>query len=221
MPTGTHTNNWDDSHLSNSSLGSSIDDEVNKLSVNTRERLVRGSHYIVDGDNAGTQGLHYTSPNAYAADTFIIYDKDGAGVPDTSDELFRVDAGTGDVTMKTAAQLKRTEPRTFTLETPSSSEDITVGYFQDAATISKTLVVVKGSSSPSVTGNLYHSTDRSDSSPNQLWSSDQAWTSTTAGDSDTSFDDATIPAGSFLWFVTSTIANAPTEISMTFWFKED
>jgi len=109
---------------------------------------------------------------------------------------------------------------TITVEDPTSSEDITICRFNEAVTITKVIGVVVGSSTPSVTINPKHHTDRSNAG-NALFSSAQAVTSTTTGDVDTSFSDATIPADSFLWLETTAQSGTVDELNITFFYTTD
>jgi len=109
---------------------------------------------------------------------------------------------------------------TITIEDPTSSEDITICRFNEAVTITKVVGVVVGSSTPSVTINPKHHTDRSNAG-NALFSSAQAVTSTTTGDIDTSFSDATIPADSFLWLETTAKSGTVDELNITFFYTTD
>ena len=100
MPTGTHTNPWTDDHLDGATdTGSVIDDEMNKLSKNVRERLVRGGLFVKDASDDGRQAVAYTSPNAYHADEWNVYGKDASGEPDISNKLLSIDSS-GNATIK-------------------------------------------------------------------------------------------------------------------------
>lgn len=90
-------------------------------------------------------------------------------------------------------------PRSATLVIPSptASEDITAFYTDEAITIQKIVCVLKGSASPSVTFDVRHGTDRS-AAGTALITSPSATTNTTSGTSTTSFNNASVSAGSFV-----------------------
>lgn len=85
---------------------------------------------------------------------------------------------------------------------PSSSEDISLFFTDVAITITQLNAVLVGSSTPSVTWTLRHGTDRS-ATGNEVVTGGTTTTNTTTGAEITSFDDATIPAGSFIWLETT------------------
>lgn len=116
-------------------------------------------------------------------------------------------------------KLNEQQTRTLTVEVPSSSENISFFYTDKAITITKAAYAVRGSS-PSVTIDVHHSTDRSSGSPNELFGTNVAVTSTT-GTTNTTFNDATIPAGSYVWLITSATSGTNAELTITLTFTED
>jgi hypothetical protein len=116
-------------------------------------------------------------------------------------------------------KLNEQQTRTLTIESPSSSENISFFYTDKAITITKAAYAVRGSS-PSVTIDVHHHTDRSSGSPNELFGTNVAVTSTT-GTTNTTFNDATIPAGSFVWIISSAASGTNNELTITLTFTED
>lgn len=105
----------------------------------------------------------------------------------------------------------------FSIENPTSSENIGSFRFAHSGTIFKVVGVVKGTS-PSVTIQLKHNTDRSAATAN-LFSAPQAVTSTTTGDVDTSgWDDNTFAVDEFLWLTTVAKSGTVTMLEVTVWF---
>lgn len=86
--------------------------------------------------------------------------------------------------------------KTFTLEAPTASDDITIFRTDVAITVQEVIAVSVGTT-PSTTYQLKHSTDRSAAGNNLTTSS--TTTSTTTGNTAT-LSDATIPANSWIWF---------------------
>jgi hypothetical protein len=121
--------------------------------------------------------------------------------------------GSGDVITKQA------QSKAVTIESPTTSENIGLFYTDVAITITKLADVLRGTS-PSVTYQINHATDRSSGSPNTLFSSSRVSTSTT-GATTTSFNDATIPAGSWVWLTTSANSGTVAEINITLTYTID
>lgn len=106
------------------------------------------------------------------------------------------------------------EPLSMGLENPTASENKYLFFTPVAVTITAVRMVLVGSSTPSVTMNIKHSTDRSDATPNSLWTVDEVITNVTTGDAGAAFDDATIPANSYVWFVTTAQSGTVTEFDL-------
>lgn len=100
-------------------------------------------------------------------------------------------------------------PRTFsvTLESPTDSENVCMGYTELALTVKRIVGVVTGASTPSVTIQISHGADRSATGDNVL-SAATAVTNTTTGQTMDSFDEPKIPANS--WIVLKTTAQSGT-----------
>lgn len=106
------------------------------------------------------------------------------------------------------------------IENPTASEDIGFGQLaQGAVTITKVVGVLTGDYT-SVTINPKHGTDRS-AAGTALFSAGQAITSTTTGTVLTTFADATLAAGEFLWLETTAKAGTTGNLELTVYFTED
>lgn len=102
-----------------------------------------------------------------------------------------------------------------TLENPTNAEDLTLGFTNRAITVTEIRVVLLGSSTPSVTWTIrHHATDRSNAG-SEVVTGGTTTTSTTAGSDVTSFNDATIPADSFIWLETTAKSGTVTELHVT------
>lgn len=103
---------------------------------------------------------------------------------------------------------------TITVENPTAGEDIDIHFFNAPVTVQEIDAVVVGSSTPSVTIELKHSSDRS-AGGNDILSSPTAITNTTTGQNLTSFDDPTIPADSHLWLETTAKSGIVNKVRVT------
>lgn len=112
------------------------------------------------------------------------------------------------------------QSKSITVETPTSSEDISIFFADDAITITKLVAVLVGSSTPSVTWTIRHHTDRSNAG-NEVVTSGTTTTSTTTGSVVTSFNDATVPADSFLWLETTAQSGTVGQIHITIFYRQD
>ena len=106
------------------------------------------------------------------------------------------------------------ESYSITIEDPTSSEDLAIGFTNRAITVTEMRAVLVGSATPSVTWTIRHSTDRS-AAGNQVVTGGTATTSTTTGSDVTSFNDATIPADSFIWLETTAQSGTVGELHVT------
>jgi len=105
--------------------------------------------------------------------------------------------------------------KAITVEDPTSSEDISIFFTEKAITVTEIRAVLIGSSTPSVTWTVRHdATDRNDTGI-EVVTSGTTTTSVTAGDDVTSFNDATIPADSYVWLETTAQSGTVTEITVT------
>jgi hypothetical protein len=109
--------------------------------------------------------------------------------------------------------------KSITIENPTSSEDISMFFTNKAITITEIRAVVIGTT-PSVTWTIRHNaTDRS-AVGNEVVTSGTTTTSTTSGSDVTSFNDATIPADSFVWMETTAQTGTVTELHITIIYRE-
>jgi hypothetical protein len=187
-----------------------------------------GQELIVgtDGTDNGAFNLQVNGPSYFSGQTqhevqLKIKDISAPSTPasgygviyvNTDAPRFKDDGGN-------VTKLNEQQTRTLTIESPSSSENISFFYTDKAITITKAAYAVRGSS-PSVTIDVHHHTDRSSGSPNELFGTNVAVTSTT-GTTNTTFNDATIPAGSFVWVISSAASGTNNELTITLTFTED
>jgi len=106
------------------------------------------------------------------------------------------------------------------LESPGASEDVTMFFTDDAITVTQMNAVLKGTSTPSVTWTIRHNSDRNATGA-EVVTSGTTTTSTTTGSEVTSFNDETIPAGSWVWLETTAQSGSVDEINITIEFTRD
>jgi len=106
----------------------------------------------------------------------------------------------------------------FTMDDPGASEDIGLFFTEIAITITKMVAVLNGSSSPSLTWTIRHDPDRSASGAEAV-TGGTVTTSTTTGSVVTTFNDATIPADSFVWLETTAQSGTVDQINLTLIYK--
>jgi hypothetical protein len=106
------------------------------------------------------------------------------------------------------------------IESPTATEDITLFFTDDAITITQMNAVLVGSSTPTVTWTIRHNTDRA-AAGNQVVTGGTTTTSTTTGSEVTSFNDATIPAGSWVWLETTAQGGTVDLLNVTLEFTID
>lgn len=108
-----------------------------------------------------------------------------------------------------------------TVESPTNAEDITIFFTNRAITVTEMRAVLNnGSATPSVTWTIRHSTDRN-ATGNEVVTSGTTTTSITSGSDVTSFNDATIPADSFVWLATTAKSGTVPELHVTIVFTYD
>lgn len=111
--------------------------------------------------------------------------------------------------------------KSITVEDPGSAEDISMFFTNRAITITEMRAVLIGSSTPSVTWTVRHyATDRSNAG-NEVVTSGTTTTSTSTGSDVTSFNDATIPADSYVWLETTAQSGTVTEFNLTIVYTLD
>ncbi len=110
------------------------------------------------------------------------------------------------------------QSKSISIESPTASEDISMFYTDDAITVTKIVFVITGSTSATTT--IRHSTDRS-ATGNEVVTGGTTANSTTTGNVATSFNDATIPADSFVWLETTALSGTPTSLNVTVFYRQD
>lgn len=109
-------------------------------------------------------------------------------------------------------------PKSLTIINPSKNDlpEVTLFFVKNDVTISKINAVCRGAS-PSVSYSLRFSSNRS-STGTEVVSGGLLCSDTGTGNVTTSFSNATIPAGSFLWLKVTAISGTVDEFSVTLSF---
>jgi hypothetical protein len=109
--------------------------------------------------------------------------------------------------------------KSLVIESPSDSENISFFYTDVPITISKMIAVLKGTT-PSLTWSIKHDIDRSGSG-NEVVTGGTTTANTTTGNIITVFNDATIPANSFIWFISTAQSGMITEFNVSLIYTKD
>lgn len=120
-----------------------------------------------------------------------------------------------DLTKDTAAKSK-----SVTIESPSNVEDTTIFYTPVALTVYELAAVLNGVSTPSVTWTFRYGPDRS-AVGSEIVVGGTTTTDVTTGDRITVFDNAVIPAGSWVWLETTAQSGTVNDLHITIRYKED
>ena len=111
------------------------------------------------------------------------------------------------------------ETKAITIEDPTNAENVSMFFTDVAITITQVNDVVQGTT-PSLTWDIVHATTRNNGTPNELFGTDRVTTSESGAET-TSFTDATIPAGSWVWFVSSAQSGTTDEFNVTIEYTYD
>lgn len=156
----------------------------------------------------------------HASDTTIS--RTGAGAIAVEGVAIPTISSTSTLTNKTLTSNtnKLRFQKAITIEDPTSTEDISFFFTNNAITITEMRAVLVGSSTPSVTWTVRHGTDRSATGA-EVVTSGTTTTSTTTGSDVTSFNDATIVADSHVWVETSSTSGTIDSLTITVFYTED
>jgi len=116
------------------------------------------------------------------------------------------------------AVLNPVQSKSITIISPTATEDASIFYTDDAITITKIVFVITGATSATTT--IRHHTDRNNAG-NEVVTGGTVANSTTTGNVVTSFNDATVPADSFVWLETTALSSTPTSLSVTIFYRQD
>lgn len=103
---------------------------------------------------------------------------------------------------------------------PTNADDEAIFFTKSAITITQMNAVLLGSSTPSVTWTIRHNSDRNATGA-EVVTGGTTTTSTTVGSFVTSFNDATIPGGSWVWYETTAQSGTVGEICISLTYSND
>jgi hypothetical protein len=170
---------------------------VGTTSNNTSGKMVMSGLTLQEGAAPSTPASGFST--VYVKTDGMVYGKDDAGV-----------------------ETKLSNPtltKNATIELPTASENLGMFRTPVAITVTNTHAVLVGSSTPSVTYQINFGTDRT--SGTAVYSAGQTVTSTTTGTAASGVNDATIPAGSWIWITTSAQSGTVNNIQISLTYTED
>lgn len=103
---------------------------------------------------------------------------------------------------------------------PAAGDNVIILYTDRAITITKMVAVIAKSGITSYTWHVYHDTSRAGAT-NKVVTAGNTTTSTTSGSVITSFDDATIPANSFVYLYVDSVIGSNGAIELTVFYTVD
>lgn len=170
-----------------------------------------GGGIIID---AGTAAAN-TAPLKFTSGTHLTTPENGAVEYDGTHLYVTI----GGVRYQLDQQSKPTLTKNATVENPTASENMSFFRTPVAITVTDVTAVLVGSSTPSVTYQISFGTDRT--SATNVYTAGQTVTSTTTGTAASGVNDATIPAGSFVWITTSAQSGTVGQIFLSLTYTED
>lgn len=120
----------------------------------------------------------------------------------------------GELKVRTTSPVVAFSPKAgINIESPTATEDAGFFYAKDALLVSQITAVVHGST-PSLDWTIRYDADRS-AAGTELKVGGWTTTNTTTGHTITSFDNALVPAGSWLWLETTGKSGTVTKFEAT------
>jgi len=110
--------------------------------------------------------------------------------------------------------------KSITVESPTTTENISMFYTPVEITVSGVESVLQGSGPPSLSWGVRFSNTRTNIGT-ELKTGGFVTTSTTTGDTETDFDNPVIPADSFVWIITTTASGALGSFHATIRYTEE
>lgn len=213
-----------------------IDVSATSMWVNIQLPIVIGSAVVLESDYSGVQTILARGAGATPAALTVNEQTVVGRTTGNNVEAVAMSGADASLVSGTAGAANRTakwnsggdavqggwdeKEKAVGIENPTGSEtDIPFFKTKRAITISDIYAVVVGST-PSVTWTIRHHTDRSNVG-NEVVTGGTTTTSTTTGDSISSFNDATIPAGSFIWIETTAKSGTVDTLEITIIYTAD
>jgi hypothetical protein len=184
--------------IDHGTLGGLGDDDHTQYVLSGGTRLQSAAYFAEETD-------HINTPAAGNAELWVRNDA-------VQSLVFTDDAGT-DLVLNTRLT------KSITVENPTASENISMFYTNVAITVTQITAVIIGSTS--VSFDIEHGTSRATATGTGVIGTDDVADSTTTGNITTTFNDATIPADSFVWLSTSALSGTPSQLMVTVEYTED
>jgi hypothetical protein len=108
--------------------------------------------------------------------------------------------------------------KAVSFQSPTASENVSLWYTPVALTITEVGESIRGTT-PSVTYNIRYAATRDAASPTAVFSSDRAVTSV-SGTTVSTFANASIPAGSWIWITTSATSGTVNDFNATIIYRQ-
>lgn len=112
------------------------------------------------------------------------------------------------------------DPKAITIEDPADDEDIGWWFSDKAITVKQINDFIVGTTSVDWNVVFHANADTAIGSCSKLWNAGRT-TSSTSGAETSTFDDATIPAGSWIRIVTTGLSDTPDKLSVTLHYTFD
>lgn len=170
-----------------------------------------GLSYSTGGTNIASSATIDLDINELTAETATV---------GSTDYVAMYDAGVGNRKVL-LDNIRPNLTKGITIEDPTATEDATLFFTDVAITVTQLNAVVRGTT-PSVTWTIRHDngTATRSATGNEVVTGGKATTSE-ANDEITAFNDATIPAGSWVWLETTAQSGTVNELSVTITYKQD
>ncbi len=190
-------------------LGNPLQDQLDDISIGDRLKVTSQ----VDDDFVTFVVTSVSDDGAYHTFGVTFIGEATSGDFSDTENIILTPSFQGDIGVGAVNQIS------ITVENPTASEDINLGFFFVNITITEIQAVVVGTT-PSVTIDPEHRAAR-DTASNDILSAPVAITNEGAGQNLTSFDDPTVPADSWVVLLTTAKTGTVTELTVTIRYTID
>jgi len=150
-----------------------------------------------------------------------------AGQPGLEEDTGKIKYGNGSTPWNSLDYFRNKTKKHFgvTVEAPTTSDNIRFGFVDDASLITKTVVTVRGSSTPSITVDIRHGVDRRAvgaallTAP--LASNEAANNAESTGHITSSFDNPNLAPNSYIWLEIVGISGTVDAVEIVLFYDEE